>query len=73
MADLHDKECYHCGLPVFSASHYSVSIEGQEREMCCPGCQAVAEAIVSSGLTDYYKHRTDQARSARDLVPEALK
>lgn len=41
--------------------------------MCCPGCQAVAEAIVSSGLTDYYRHRTDQARSARDLVPEALK
>jgi len=41
--------------------------------MCCPGCQAVAEAIVSSGLTDYYKHRTDQARSARDLVPAALK
>ena len=68
-----DKDCYHCGLPVPPGSHYSVLIEGQKREMCCPGCQAVAEAIIASGLGDYYRHRTDQARSARDLVPEALK
>ena len=26
--------------------------------MCCPGCQAVAQTIVESGLDNYYKHRT---------------
>ena len=29
--------------------------------MCCPGCQAVAEAIVANGLEDYYKFRTEKA------------
>ena len=27
--------------------------------MCCPGCKAIAETIVASGLKDYYKHRTE--------------
>lgn len=40
--------------------------------MCCPGCQAVARAIVDSGLTDYYRHRTEKARNAGELVPDAL-
>lgn len=29
--------------------------------MCCPGCKAVAEAIISNGLGDYYKYRTEKA------------
>ncbi|MBD3669889.1 MAG: cadmium-translocating P-type ATPase [Gammaproteobacteria bacterium] len=67
-----ETDCYHCGLPVPPGSDYRVSIEGESREMCCPGCQAVAQAIVDSGLTDYYKYRTDQARTAKGLIPEAL-
>jgi P-type Cu2+ transporter len=35
--------------------------------MCCPGCQAVAEAIVAGGLESYYRHRTDNSAN-----PEAL-
>lgn len=35
--------------------------------MCCPGCQAVADAIVAGGLESYYRHRTDNATN-----PEAL-
>ena len=27
--------------------------------MCCPGCKAVAETIMASGLKDYYRHRTE--------------
>lgn len=41
--------------------------------MCCPGCQAVAQAIVANKLTDYYKYRTEQSPLSRQLVPEALK
>ena len=40
--------------------------------MCCHGCQAVAQAIVDGGLTDFYKHRTDLAPTGRELVPEEL-
>ena len=65
--------CFHCGLPVPKGSHYAVEIDGQSRDMCCPGCQAVAQAIVDNGLEDYYRYRTEQSPMARQLVPEALK
>lgn len=41
--------------------------------MCCPGCQAVAQAIVDNGLDDYYRYRTEQSTMARQIVPDALK
>lgn len=50
--------CYHCGLPVPSASYYPVNIQGNEQLMCCPGCQAVAMAIVDGGLENFYQFRT---------------
>ena len=40
--------------------------------MCCPGCTAVAQAIVDSGLTSYYDHRSENAIKANTLVPEQL-
>lgn len=39
--------------------------------MCCPGCQAVAEAIVAGGLEHYYTHRSDTAANPGDL-PQVL-
>ena len=52
------RPCYHCGLPVPAASYYPVRIQGQEQLMCCPGCQAVATAIVEGGLDSFYQFRT---------------
>lgn len=40
--------------------------------MCCAGCEAVAQAIVANGLTDYYRHRDSLPESPREAVPEAL-
>jgi Cu2+-exporting ATPase len=40
--------------------------------MCCPGCQAVAQAIVDAGLEDYYRYRTATARTAGEIVPALL-
>ena len=37
--------------------------------MCCPGCQAVAGAIISSGLTDFYRHRAANAPNPEQVVP----
>ncbi|AZD59879.1 Type cbb3 cytochrome oxidase biogenesis protein CcoI [Pseudomonas chlororaphis subsp. aurantiaca] len=42
-------------------------ILGERRELCCPGCQAVAEAIVAGGLESYYQHRSEASAN-----PEAL-
>lgn len=39
----------------------------ERRELCCPGCQAVAEAIVAGGLESYYQHRSEASAN-----PEAL-
>lgn len=39
----------------------------ETRAMCCPGCQAVADAIVAGGLESYYRHRTDNASNPQAL------
>ncbi|SDT31751.1 Cu2+-exporting ATPase [Pseudomonas sp. Z003-0.4C(8344-21)] len=59
--------CYHCALPVPSGSRFTAVVLGQPREFCCPGCQAVAEAIVAGGLDSYYQHRSEASAN-----PEAL-
>ena len=63
--------CYHCGLPVPAGSQFRADVLGQTREMCCPGCQAVAEAIVAGGLEHYYSHRSESAANPQAL-PAAL-
>ncbi|MGP8544557.1 heavy metal translocating P-type ATPase [Pseudomonas protegens] len=59
--------CYHCALPVPAGSRFTAVVLGQPRELCCPGCQAVAEAIVAGGLEHYYSHRSEASAN-----PEAL-
>lgn len=60
--------CFHCGLPVPPGSDFHSHVLGEERPMCCPGCQAVADAIVDNGMEDYYRHRTEPgSRPADDL------
>ena len=65
--------CFHCGLPVPEGSHWCVEIEGEPRAMCCAGCEAVARAIVESGMEDFYRYRTANPKRPEDLVPEALR
>lgn len=59
--------CYHCALPVPTGSRFTAVVLGEPREFCCPGCQAVAEAIVAGGLDSYYQHRSEASAN-----PEAL-
>ena len=65
--------CFHCGLPLPPGADFAVEIHGTRRPMCCPGCEAVAQAIVNGGLADYYKYRTATAPTGRDVVPEFLR
>ncbi|OLQ88407.1 ATPase P [Vibrio panuliri] len=63
--------CYHCGEDVPVNTNFKVEILGEIRQMCCPGCETVAQTIVDSGLVSYYQYRTAPAEKA-DLVPEQL-
>ncbi|MCR4346094.1 MAG: heavy metal translocating P-type ATPase [Sulfuricaulis sp.] len=65
--------CFHCGLPVPRGIDLTVDIEGAARPMCCHGCEAVTQAIVNGGLSDYYKYRTAEAPTAREIMPEFLR
>ncbi len=68
------QHCFHCGENVLAADEnkYLVTINAKEQQMCCPGCQAVAEMIVNSGLTSYYEHRTELSAKVTQLVPDEL-
>src|SRR5476649_2952900 len=59
--------CFHCQLPVPAGRRFTAAVLGDTREFCCPGCQAVAEAIVAGGLERYYTHRSEASSN-----PEAL-
>lgn len=67
--------CFHCGLPLSSVTRWLVTIDDIARPMCCPGCQAVAQAIVDYGCADYYCSRTDWSATVDEaaLVAPQLK
>ncbi|WP_239017310.1 heavy metal translocating P-type ATPase [Seongchinamella sediminis] len=56
--DALSEPCYHCGEPVPEGLQLYTEIGGQQRSMCCPGCQAVAAMIAGSGLDSFYQQRT---------------
>ncbi|WNZ57445.1 heavy metal translocating P-type ATPase [Microbulbifer sp. MKSA007] len=62
--------CYHCGLPVPPGSNHSVVIDGAARDMCCPGCEAVASAIVSGGLDGFYRFREKESDRPEEAQPQ---
>src|SRR5690606_30794918 len=66
----HPTPCYHCGLPVPSGSRFVAPVLGERREFCCPGCQAVAEAIVQGGLESYYRHRSEPSANPETFPQE---
>lgn len=55
-----------------TGTRYQVKIDGKLRPMCCAGCEAVAQAIVDSGLEDFYRYRTENAPTAQ-VVPDFLR
>ncbi|MEZ9819290.1 heavy metal translocating P-type ATPase [Shewanella sp. 10N.286.45.A1] len=64
--------CYHCSEPVLTGTQFTTQIQNEEQPMCCPGCQAVSQAIIDAGLTNYYKFRTEPGSKQTALVPEEL-
>jgi Cu2+-exporting ATPase len=67
------RHCFHCGLPVPGGLELTVNINGQDEPMCCYGCQAVAQAIVDSGNTEFYRHRTAPSPTGQELLPDFIR
>lgn len=67
-----ETSCYHCGLPIPEDVHLQVRVAGKARDLCCHGCQAVAQSIVDNGLEDYYRSRDSLPESPREAVPAVL-
>lgn len=51
--------CYHCGNPVPAGAPWCLQLDDEQHPLCCPGCEAVAHAIVEGGLESYYRYRTE--------------
>jgi Cu2+-exporting ATPase len=69
------QSCFHCGLDVPAGSQFQILIDGQTRPLCCPGCLAVAQTIIDSGLDSYYRHRTVAAATTElpgRTLPDSL-
>lgn len=58
-----DGHCFHCGEPLPNPP-FSADVLGQERLMCCLGCQLAAQSIVEAGLEQYYLDRSNISRTA---------
>lgn len=63
--------CYHCGSRVPEGAPWRIRIDEQAHPLCCPGCEAVAHAIVEGGLSSYYRFRTElpERPDERQLPP----
>ncbi|MBE9567796.1 MAG: heavy metal translocating P-type ATPase metal-binding domain-containing protein, partial [Proteobacteria bacterium] len=64
--------CFHCDLPVPENLDITVEYQGENKAMCCYGCQAVAQAIINSGMDDFYKYRTQSPDKPEEIVPAFL-
>lgn len=60
--------CYHCALPVDDPSRFSLQHGDDKLSFCCPGCRAVAQTILASGLGKYYDYRSDAASQPEDAT-----
>ncbi|MCL1158417.1 cadmium-translocating P-type ATPase [Shewanella inventionis] len=64
--------CFHCNELVVTGDQFTTTINGHAQPMCCPGCQAVSQAIIDAGLTSYYQFRSEPGNRQTALVPEQL-
>ncbi|MBB3142935.1 heavy metal translocating P-type ATPase [Halomonas organivorans] len=57
--DVETASCYHCGARVPEDACWTLTLDDTVHPLCCPGCEAVARAIVDGGLANYYRFRTE--------------
>jgi len=66
MMESTENACFHCGEPIPADVKLFVLRDGQEKAVCCSGCQAVAQLIFGTGLGRYYQFRQELGRTAEE-------
>ena len=61
--------CFHCGDPLPSLPFFT-HVLGEDRAMCCMGCQLASQSIIEAGLEQYYLDRSEINRTAS--LPDSL-
>jgi Cu2+-exporting ATPase len=61
--------CFHCGDPLPVKPFYT-HVLGEDRAMCCMGCQLASQSIIEAGLEQYYLDRSEINRTAS--LPDSL-
>ncbi len=51
--------CFHCG-EALDGKAVKTDIDGQLQDFCCHGCSGAAQWILSQGLADYYRLRSER-------------
>lgn len=63
--------CFHCGESIPPKLNLSVVIDGEQRPVCCVGCQSVALLIAGADMAAFYRQRTDFAPQPTDTDQDA--
>lgn len=61
--------CFHCGDPLPNPPFFA-HVLGEDRPMCCLGCQLASQSIVEANLEQYYLDRSEINRTAS--LPDSL-
>ncbi|RUO60321.1 heavy metal translocating P-type ATPase [Pseudidiomarina insulisalsae] len=64
--------CFHCLQPLPANGGYTVTVGDAPRQVCCYGCQAVAQTIEQQGLRHFYQFRDTSNPLQIPLLPEEL-
>ena len=59
--------CFHCHLSIYGAPLFYATVDNVQQPMCCPGCKAVTETILASGMSRYYQQRTDTGQQGQTV------
>lgn len=72
LPDVPDGQCFHCLQPLPADGGYRVVLNNQQHQVCCYGCQAVAETIAQQNLLHFYQYRDTSNPLQIPLIPEEL-
>ncbi|CAB0149946.1 putative copper-importing P-type ATPase A [Pseudidiomarina piscicola] len=64
--------CFHCLQPLPAHDEIKVRVDNRERQVCCYGCQAVAQTIDEQNLLHFYQFRDTSNPLQIPLLPEEL-
>jgi len=53
--------CFHCEQAVVNPGRYTLLVNQEQQQFCCPACLAITETILGSGLAEYYQQRENAA------------